>query len=279
MDLTSQQTLNRKREEIRVERERSVSKRREAGQKRYEASRKQREEEEMDKKAEKAHKHSEELKRYRELSVVKIKSYHRKIDHQTADMKESERKIDEYRRRIRNQQDRIRVSRQAAINCRLDADLLRTEADIACMSGSMKRETQGMSIHSNHTELLQKAETKQREAMRMDREAEESDRRAIEGEQNVHRLCNQLLVQGMVRGTLEREKEEEEKKVAALAEKLRTYKIEAANCEYLSRKLRDEEARLDQECYRLTGEAEEAERAALQAEQEANKIEKEISNH
>ena len=279
MDLTSQQTLDRKREEIRVLREQSVSKRREADQRRSEASRKQREEEEMDRKAEKAQKHSEELKRYRELSVEKIERYQRKIDHQTIEMRESERQIDDCRVRLRNQQERIRASRQTAINCRLDADLLRTEADVACMTGVKKRETQGMNAHSNHAELLLKAEEKQREAMRMDREAEESDRRAIEGEHNVHRLCNQLLVQGMVRGTLEREKEEEEKKVAELAEKLRTYKIEAANCEYLSLKRRGEEARLDQEWYQLTAEAEEAEQAALQAEQEANRIEKEISHY
>ena len=93
MDLRSQQTLDRKRTEIRLERERSASKKQEADQKRYEASRKQREEENMDKKAEKAQRHSEKLRRDREQSVVKIEGYHRKIDSWTRDMKDCMTKL------------------------------------------------------------------------------------------------------------------------------------------------------------------------------------------
>ena len=147
------------------------------------------------------------------------------------------------------------------------------------MLGSRKRETHGMDRNSNHTEMLLKAEEKQRNAMRKDREAEELNRSAFEGERNVHILCDQLLDQGRTRSEIEREKEKEESKVSTLAEKLNTYKIEIANCEYLSRKLIDEEGRLDQECNRLNEEAEVAEHAALVAEQEANKIESELYNH
>ena len=51
-----------------------------------------------------------------------------------------------------------------------------------------------------------------------------------------------------MRGEVERKKKREEKRVAEMAEKLKTYKIEVANCEYLSRKLWDEEARLEAMC-------------------------------
>ena len=100
MDMRSQQTLERKRTEIKVQRELSASKKQESNIKRYEALRKQREEENMDRKADKAKKHSEKLRREREQSVIKIGSYHRKIDFLNRDMKDCERNIDEYRIRI-----------------------------------------------------------------------------------------------------------------------------------------------------------------------------------
>ena len=99
---------------------------------------------------------------------------------------------------------------------------------------------------------------------------------AKEGERNVQGLCDSLPAYGRMRGEVEREKEREEKRVAEMAEKLKTYKIEVANCEYLSRKLRDEEARLGAMCYRLDEEADRAERMAVLAEEEANRLEAEI---
>ena len=64
--------------------------------------------------------------------------------------------------------------RQEVIGFQLKADLLRTEADINCMSGLMECETQGMTVTSKHKEVLQKAEEKQREAMMKDRQAEKN---------------------------------------------------------------------------------------------------------
>ena len=276
MDLRSEHTIDRKRSEAIAERQLAARKRQEAETTRNEARRKQREEENMDRRAEKAQRHSEQLRRDREQTVARIEGYHRHIDSCIEEMKDCERRIDEFRSRIRNQQETIRVRRQEAISLRLDADLFRKEADKACMQGAMERETQGTSERSKHRELLQKAEEKQREAMRKDRESEEHDRSATEGERNVHRLCDSLLANGRMRSEVEREKEREEKRVAEMGEKLKTYKIEVANCEYLSRRLRDEEARLESVYNTLDEEADEAERIAVLAEHEAYKLESEI---
>ena len=60
-----------------------------------------------------------------------------------------------------------------------------------------------------------------------------------------------------------------------LREKLRRYKNEISNCEYLLRKLRKEKARNKVDSDRLGKEAVEAERRAKQAEKE---IKKELEN-
>ena len=56
----------------------------------------------------------------------------------------------------------IRIRRQEAISFRLDADLLRIQADMACLLGSKESETHGMSQISKHNELLQMAQEKQK---------------------------------------------------------------------------------------------------------------------
>ena len=81
-----------------------------------------------------------------------------------------------------------------------------------------------------------------------------------------------------MRSEFEREKIREEKKVAELAEMLKTYKIEIANCAYLAIQLREEEARLDAESQRLTDESDQALRDSILAGQEADKIERELNN-
>ena len=277
MDLTSQETIERKRAEARAGRELARNKRAEADRAKDQARRKQREEENMDKKAEKAQNHSEELRRGREQAVAQIERCHRHIDRYNADSRDYERRIDEHRVRIRRQQDTIRLWRQEAIALRLDADLLRTEADMACMEGAMERETYGTSNKSKHKELLSQAEVKQREAMHKDREAEEADRAALAGERNSHQLCDSLLAIGRMRGDVEKEKEEQEKRAADMGEKLATYKIEVANCFFLARSLRAEEAGLEEMYYKLDEEADWANRNAALAEEEADRLERELA--
>ena len=87
-----------------------------------------------------------------------------------------------------------------------------------------------------------------------------------------------MLINGRWRGELEKNKIQEEQKVAELGEKLKTYKVEIYNCEYLSRKLREEGAQHEADSDRLEEEAVEAERLAKQAEKENKELEKELEN-
>ena len=89
-------------------------------------------------------------------------------------------------------------------------------------------------------------------------------------------LCYQILANGRWRGELERNKEREQKKVIEVAEKLGTFKIEIYNCEYLSKRLRNEEWKAEEEVYKLEAEAVEAERLARQAEEGVDELEGEL---
>ena len=71
-------------------------------------------------------------------------------------MREHERKIDESRESIKRQQDMIRQRRAEAETNRLDAGLLRTEADMACLQGSSDRQMHGDHNSSKHRELMEK---------------------------------------------------------------------------------------------------------------------------
>jgi len=276
MDLRSHQTIERKRAEASAERNVAHRKRAEAQRARAEAQRRQREEESMDIKAEKAQKHSEELRRDREEAVRRIAGYHRHIDNCTAEMREHERKIDECRERIKRQQNMISQRRAEAATNRLDADLLRTEADMACLQGSSDRQLHGNHKSAKHQSLMQEAEAKQREAMAKDSEAADLERQAVETERNVHRLCDSLIYNGRQRGMIERDRDIEERRRDEMAEKLSVYKREVANCETTARLMRDEEARLEAIYNSLEEQADRADRVADIAEEEAKMLEKEL---
>merc|ERR1712172_365760 len=106
-----------------------------------------------------------ELRKMLADAVQRIEGYHCHIDNCTAEIKEHERKIDECRDQIKRQQDMIRQRRAEAATNRLDADLLRTEADMACLQGSSDRQLHGNHKSAKHRSLMQQAEAKQREAM------------------------------------------------------------------------------------------------------------------
>ena len=84
------------------------------------------------------------------------------------------------------------------------------EVDLKWVPIRVEREIHEMNKNSKYHELFQKTEEKQWKAMRKDRDAEDSDRSAIEGEQNAHWPCDQLLANGRWRGEHIRDKERED---------------------------------------------------------------------
>jgi len=102
--------------------------------------------------------------------------------------------------------------------------------------------------------------------------------KASEGEKNIHRLADQLLVNARQRQDVERERQIEESRVSEIAQNLERYKWEIGNCQTAARRLRDEEARLDRESNEKLDLAERAEAAAKQLEQEAARLEREAAS-
>ena len=131
------QTITWKRGEANNNWEIVTTKRQEAHEATNMVERKQKDEENTDRKASKANRHNEELKRRREQSVVRLAGYHQIIDNCYKEIKYWKRTIAKDHERIRRQEH----IRQEVISFWLDADLLRTEAHINCMSGLMEHET------------------------------------------------------------------------------------------------------------------------------------------
>ena len=95
--------------------------------------------------AERAQQHADKLRQDREQAVQRIEGYHKYIDRCTEKMSkldhlqlfkravcvlgDCEKRIDEYRARIRRMLEVIRVRRQEAVTFRNEGDRLRREAD------------------------------------------------------------------------------------------------------------------------------------------------------
>ena len=172
----------------------------------------------------------------------------------------------------------MRAKQQEAINLRHEANCLKREADLNCIPGIVEREFHGLNRNSRQKELLQKAEEKMQKAIYVDKIAQKLDQEAKKHGENAVSLGDKMLINGKWRGEIEKIKIQEEQKVADLGEKLKTYKIEISNCEYLSRKLREEGAQHEAASYRLEEEAVNAEKLARQAEEEIRELEKELEN-
>ena len=97
---------------------------------------------------------------------------------------------------------------------------------------------------------------------------------AADGERNIHRLCQKLLVNGRQKGDVKREKEREERRVAEIAQNPERYKREIGNCQTAASEMREEEARLDRLHGRYMEAAVEAERKASLEEVEAARLER-----
>ena len=83
--------------------------------------------------------------------------------------------------------------------------------------------------------LLQEAERKQREALAKERDARDLEKLASEGEKNIHRLADQLLINARQRQDVERERQIEESRVSEIAHNLERYKWEIGNCQTTAR--------------------------------------------
>ena len=101
----------------------------------------------MDVKAEKTQEHAEELRDHHDASVSRIAAYHRHIDTCTKEMKDCETRIDEYRARVRNQQDLIRTRRAEANTLRQEADRCRAGKQYSVQGPSRSLQ----SLQSNYT--------------------------------------------------------------------------------------------------------------------------------
>ena len=133
----------------------------------------------------------------------------------------------------------MRAKWQEAIHLQHEADHLKREADLNCIPGRVEHELHSLNRYSRHKELLQKAKESMQKAINIDKIAQVLEESAKKDEHNVHILGNQILINGKWREELDKNKIQEEQKITQLREKLRTYKSEISNCEYLLRKLRE----------------------------------------
>ena len=225
MDLRSQETLRRKREELRIAKEKVIEKSREAGIRKKESQRKKRDEENSDAKADKAQAHSNLLRHDRAKALSNIRNYQRQIDHYATDMTYFEKRIDELRYKTKAQLGDMRAKQQEAINLRHEANCLKREADLNYIPGIVEREFHGLNRNSRQKELLQKAEEKMQKAIYVDKIAQNLDQEAKKHGDSAVILGNKMLINGKWRGEIEKNKIQEEQKVADMAKNLKPTKL------------------------------------------------------
>merc|ERR1719282_2167608 len=126
-------------------------------------------------------------------------------------MRECENRIDTLGSRLRTQMETIRVRKEEKNRLNEEARRLRTEADSACLRGTMQRE---MMVGRNHRALLEEAERKMRSAIEKEGEANDLQRLVNEGEQTIYRLSDQLLTNGRYRLDVDQDRKREEERVA-----------------------------------------------------------------
>ena len=170
----------------------------------------------------------------------------------------------------------MRTKRQEARHLRCEADRLRREADLNCIPGKIERELHGRNKYSRHKKLLHKAVENMQKAINIDKSAQDHDQSFNRDKNKVLIIGHQMVVNSQRKSELDDNKRQKEERVAELGEKLRTYKIEISNCEFLSKQLREEEAQNEAACVQLKEEALKAERLAEQAEDEVRELESEL---
>ena len=184
-----------------------------------------------------------------------------------------ESRITDLRARIPRQQDLNRTRRTEKQRLEEDARRLRAEADSAAIRGQAGMQ---LGMGNNSRRLLEQAERKMREAMTKEKEASDLEKLALDGERNIGRLCDQLLVNGRQRGDVENERKREEARVDEVATQLDRYKREIAKCLTEARNLRAEEGLMKREARDKAEQAERLEREAQALDQEAATLEREF---
>ena len=278
MDMRSAATIKRKIKEMRIVKEKVFEKRKEAEVKNIEARRKQRNKEISNAKSTKALNHSNRLRRDREKTLINIGKYQKQIDICTTKITSCEKQIDLLRKRIHAPLADMRTKVQEARHLRWEADSLKREADVNCILGKTERELHGQNKYSRHRKLLRRAVENMQKAINVNESAQGCDKSANKDKHKILILGHQMLINSKWKGELDENKRQEEQRVAQLGEKLRTYKIEISNCEYLSKQLREEEAQNEAACIQLKQEALKAERLAEQAEAEVKELESELES-
>ena len=94
-----------------------------------------------------------------------------------------------------------------------------------------------------------------------------------DGERNLVRMGDQLLVNGRHRLEVERERKQQEDKVREITQQLQVNRNKVDQQKSAVRRLREEEGRLDREYYEKMDEADKFEREARQLEAEAARLE------
>jgi len=276
MDLRSKDTLRRKREELRIAKEKVIEKSREAEIRKKESQRKKRDEENSNAKADKAQAHSNLLRHDRAVALSNIGKYQKQIDICTTKITSCEKQIDLLRKRIHAPLADMRTKVQEASHLRCEADRLKREAGVNCILGKTERELHGQNKYSRHRKLLSRAVENMQKAINVNESAQGCDKSANKDKHKILIIGHQMVINSKWKGELDENKRQEEQRVAQLGEKLRTYKIEISNCEYLSKQLREEEAQNEATCIQLKQEALKAEKFAEQAEAEVKELESEL---
>ena len=276
MDMRSAATIKSKIKEMRIVKEKVFEKRKEAEVKNIEARRKQRNKEISNAKSTKALNHSNRLRRDREKTLINVGKYQKQIDICTTKITSCEKQIDLLRKRIHAPLADMRTKIQEARHLRCEADCLKREAGVNCILGKTERELHGQNKYSRHRKLLGRAVENMQKAINVNESAQGCDKSANKDKHKILIIGHQMVINSKWKGELDENKRQEEQRVAQLGEKLRTYKIEISNCEYLSKQLREEEAQNEATCIQLKQEALKAEKFAEQAEAEVKELESEL---
>ena len=216
------------------------------------------------------------MRRDREKTLINIGKYQKQIDICTTKITSCEKQIDLLRKRIHAPLADMRTKVQEASHLRCEADRLKREAGVNCILGKTERELHGQNKYSRHKKLLHRAVENRQKAINIDKSAQDRDQSFNRDKNKVLIIGHQMVVNSQRKSELDNNKRQKEQRVAELGEKLRTYKIEISNCEYLSKQLREEEAQNEATCIQLKQEALKAEKFAEQAEAEVKELESEL---
>ena len=268
-DYRSTATIDRQIAEVREQREIAENFRQIADEYRRRAEETQLQEEDCDVRATAAENHAAALRASRDEQQEIFDLQQQRIDGFSQEMRDCERSIDEYRDRVRNQQEVIRDRRDEAARLNNESIQAKRLADSNALQGLACRE-QGR----GGQDMLQEAEIKQREGLRKEKEANDLEGLAQDGERNIHRLCDQMLQKGRERAIAENARENGQRELLRLGNELDAAQAEVNKWRALRISLREEERHYEDLEREASINAEKAEKLAENAEEEAASLER-----